>query len=183
MLLAAPQQLVDYASAYHIELGIERMWPVDRPGRDIDTTSFNVLVGRGLFDQEWLVWRAGVTGTYATGSIMQLDEHFHDVRLYNSAVGLGPVGLLRLQTPELARLRLSLEGSGGFIVYSEHFPAGGDIYNFMWRAGLSLEARISARCSLGLGYRVMHVSNGQGLGPQNPSYEARGFSLWFGWIP
>lgn len=162
---------------FHVEIAVEHLWPVD-DARRIHTTSVNAWIGRGLLHQSFLAWRAGITATYATGDIVQLDDRLREVRFDNTALGVGPVLALRLQTPEIGRLVLGVEGSGGFIVYSHHFPAGGDVYNFMWRAGPSLECHVADRWWIGAGYRVMHVSNGQGLGPQNPSYEAHGAVVW-----
>jgi len=140
-----------------------------------------VLIGRQVFETCCFAWRAGITATSATGYIVQFDEHLHDTQLESNAVGIGPTAVLRLQTPELARWVLSFEGSGAFILYSRHFPAGGDVYNFMWRAGPSLSYRFDDTWSAGAGARVMHVSNGQGLTPKNPSYAALGVTLWLAW--
>lgn len=159
------------------EAGVEHLWP-NHLDRQIATTSANLLVGRNLWRRRWLAWRAGLTLTYANGYILQFDERFRDVRFDTSAGGVGPAGSLRLQTPEQAGLRLALEASGGLLLYTRRFPAGGDIYNFMWRVGPSLEARVGRSFRLGAGIRWMHVSNGQGLRPQNPAYNSRGLSIW-----
>jgi len=162
------------------EIASEYLWPIDE-GRQIDTVSVHALVGDGILGASWISWRAGLTVTYAWGHIVQLDDQLREVRSDNAAAGLGPVGLLRLQTPELARLSVGAEASGGVLLYTSGFPAGGDIYNFMGRAGLLLEGRVADAIWLGGGYHVMHVSNGQGLGPHNPSYEAQGVALWLSW--
>jgi hypothetical protein len=162
-----------------VEAGVEHLWPV-HADRQIATTSANVVLGAGVFGSRWLVWRAGLTLTYAEGYIVQWNEHFRDVRFDTSAGGLGPVVLLRVQAPELARVKIAFEGSGAVLLYTRGFPAGGDRYNFMWRAGPSLEAHLSGSYWLGAGLRWMHVSNGQGLVPRNPAYNARGVSVWLG---
>ncbi len=176
MAAALPPPLPD---RFHVEAAVEHLWPID-DSRRIKTTSANAWIGRGILHQSWLAWRAGVTATWATGYILQFDDQFRDIRFDNAAAGVGPSLALRLQTPELARLVVGVEGSGGLIFYTRRFPAGGDIYNFMWRAGPSIECHVAERWWLGAGFRVMHVSNGQGLGPQNPSYEARGAVIWLG---
>lgn len=63
------------------------------------------------------------------------------------------------------------------IVYDQDFPAGGDRYNFMWRLGPSLSYRVADSYVVGVSYRWMHVSNGRGVTPEDPSYEAEGLSL------
>ena len=114
-------------------------------GDGFQTTSANAWVGRGILHQSWLAWRAGVTATWATGYILQFDDQFRDVRFDNAAAGVGPSFALRLQTPGFARLVVGVEGSGGLIFDTRHFPAGGDIYNFMRRAGPSIERHVAER--------------------------------------
>ncbi len=158
------------------ELEAEYLAPT-HDDRQIRTLSLHARVGRKLLGLSWLSWRAGVTLTTAWGNIVQLDESFRDVRRESSATGAGPTGSLRLSSPPLWGLSLGADASGGLLLYSREFPAGGDVYNFMWRAGLFVEER-AAPVWLGAGLHVMHVSNGQGLGPHNPSYEARGVGMW-----
>lgn len=159
-----------------VEVALERLWPA-HADRQITTTSLDLLWG-GARQSPWLSWRAGVTATRADGYIVQFDEHFEGVRLESPAWGLGPTGLLRAQTPEWARTRIELVGSGSLVLYTRRFPAGGDIYDFMWRGGPALEIRAGRRLSVGASLLWMHVSNGQGLRPINPAYNARGLSLW-----
>ena len=49
----------------------------------------------------------------------------------------------------------------------------------MWRAGPLLEYKVGSSKRLGLGYQWAHISNGQGLATQNPSYDARGAAVTF----
>jgi len=70
-----------------------------------------------------------------------------------------------------------LDVCGAFILYDEEFPAGGEHYNFMWRAGPTLSYSFGHAYGIGVSYRWMHVSNGQGLTPNNPSYEAKGIGI------
>ena len=169
---AAPAQ-----RGWAVELGAEHLWPT-KADRQITTTSLDLVVGRAAFDSCCLVWRAGLTATAASGHILQYGEDFREVRLDSDGLGIGPTGIVRLQTPELLRLTLSFEGSVAFIVYDRPFPAGGDWYDFMLRVGPSLGYRIDSSWSVAAGVRWMHVSNGQGLTPKNPSYEGRGLVLW-----
>lgn len=166
-----------HAEGLRAEGQAEYLWPT-HADREISTVSLHALLGQGFFSQSWLSWRAGLTTSYAWGNIEQLDDQFRSIHYDNAALGVGPVGLLRLQTPPLARLSVGGDASGGLLLYTQHFPAGGDVYNFMWRAGVLLEYRASAAVWAGAGFHVMHVSNGQGLGPHNPSYEGRGVAFW-----
>jgi hypothetical protein len=164
-------------SELRLEVETEYLWP-SKIDREIDTGSVHLVVGR---EDAWFGWRAGATATHASGHIIQLDDELSRVRHDSAAGGIGPVGLVRIATPELARIRVALEGSGGLLLYTRAFPAGGSLYNFMWRVGPSIEIRVRDAQWLGLGLRWMHVSNGQGLGPDNPSYEGLGATAWLGW--
>ena len=114
---------------------------------------------------------------YAWGDITQLGEAFREVELQNSAYGIGPVAVVRLTPVQLRRFSLLLDVSGAFILYSQDFPAGGDFYNFMWRAGPALAYELSHEYGVSIRYSWMHVSNGQGFDQDNPSYDARGVSV------
>jgi hypothetical protein len=160
---------------FKIETELEYLAPKDK-SRDIQTVLVNVFVGAEK--EFWKFLRlsiyGGVTLNYAWGNITQWDSNFQDVVYPNNAFGAGPVFLLRVEPVITKELSVSFDASGGFILYTSHFPAGGDIYNFMWRMGPSLIYSLSEQYSLSAGARWMHVSNGQGLNYHNPSYEAVG---------
>lgn len=159
-----------------MEFGLEYLWPISGD-RQIQTASIDFLVGKEFCQKTHISLYAGATLTRAWGHILQFNEFFQDVRYDNSAYGIGPNFLMRWAPIRLKRLSLSLDTSGGIIIYSEDFPAGGDFYNFMWRIGPSLLYQITSSSTLVLGYKWMHVSNGQGMTDKNPSYEGRGLSL------
>ncbi len=152
--------------------------------RDIRTTNLNAYARiRGL-SSDILSVCAGFTATYAVGDITQLEGEIElgtlrEVNYDTRAGGLGPGLLVDLRLWRSRRLSAHLSGSGSLIVYSRDFPAGGDKYNFMWRGGPALRYHIGNGRRVGLGYQWMHVSNGQGVGSRNPSYEAQGFALQY----
>lgn len=158
------------------ETGTEYLTPTKRDRR-IQTISQNVYLGVEFFKKIHFSVYVGITLTYAWGYILQWDEHFNDVRHNNSAAGAGPVFLLRLEPLIYHRVSLSGDFSGGIIFYSGSFPYGGDIYNFMLRAGGSVKYRFNRKLAVSLDGKWMHVSNAQGLNPHNPSYEGAGISL------
>lgn len=67
--------------------------------------------------------------------------------------------------------------STAVLIYDRPFPAGGDHYNGMFQIGPSFSFTPARGHTLTLGYRWMHVSNGQGLGAHNPAYEGKGVVL------
>ena len=145
--------------------------------RQIKTTSVHFLYGWQYFQKTPLTIYVGTTLTYAYGSIIQLDENFNDVISKNNAFGIGPVFNIQFEPFIFEGFSISPYFSGGFILYSEKFPHGGDIYNFIWKAGGSLHYRLNNKFKINLSLIWMHVSNGQGLTPKNPSYEGFGINL------
>ena len=163
-----PPPLVDVAAAYYV--------PTDE-NRAVNSVFVNAAIGVDLLPSIGFSAFGGVTLTYATGHIVQWNDYFEDVRYETEAAGVGPIFLLRWAPLRIAGVALAAEMVGGVVLYSNDFPAGGDIYNFTWRFGGSLSYQVDDELMISAGVRWMHVSNGQGLGPQNPSYEGVGFPI------
>jgi lipid A 3-O-deacylase len=118
----------------------------------------------------------GLTITRSWGSI----DRWGLIDPDSSAFGIGPVYLVRKQWWRKEKWRLITDFSGGFILYSDNFPAGGTNYNFMWRLGPRIIYNIDNQTSWNFGYTLMHVSNGQIVyrdPSPNPGYNAGGFTL------
>jgi lipid A 3-O-deacylase len=158
------------------ETGLELMMPYDK-SRQINTISENFLFGAQFFKKWHLQILTGITTTYAYGNIIQWNQSFKDTTYQNNAFGAGPVLQIRIEPLVIKRFSISLDVGTGLIVYSSRFPYGGDYYNFMSRVGASLIYQINNKFSIGVSGKWMHVSNGQGLGSFNPSYEAAGMSV------
>lgn len=159
--------------------GIEYIYPKDRNDRLIETVSTNSLLGLECLRKPMPILSiyGGLTCTYAWGNIRQWQDTMK-VKYNERVFGAGPVFLLRLEPVHIRKkLFISADFSGGFIFYSQHFPTGGDFYNFMWRWGISANYWINDKYAIGATYKFMHVSNGQGIGQQNPSYEGRGVEI------
>jgi hypothetical protein len=95
----------------------------------------------------------------------------------SSAVGFGPVYMVRNEKFHSGKLSAVVDMSGGLIVYDKAFPEGGKNYNFMWRIGPQVIYKFSENASFNIGYIGMHVSNG--LKTHNPSYNAHGATVGF----
>jgi lipid A 3-O-deacylase len=156
-----------------IEIELEYLYSCDS-ARNIDTLSLNILKASSGNDR--VSFYKGITITRAYGNITHLG-----VVSNSSAFGIGPVYMLRYKLKQWNQSTFSLDMSGGLIIYSEDFPAGGDFYNFMWRIGPKYTCHIGDNCLLNIEYKIMHVSNGQWSGSvetsHNPAYNASGFSL------
>lgn len=166
-----------------IQLSIEDLWPISAD-RDIRTINLNAYYPIKEFDLIDLSIQFGLTATYANGETTQLEGEpsegtLRQVEYDNEALGLGPVIQAELCVWPGESFSLHFDASGGFILYNKDFPAGGDRYNFMWRAGPMFRYALTTDMQLGLGWQWMHVSNGQGSGPENPSYDAMGLKLQF----
>jgi hypothetical protein len=162
---------------------IEYLTPTDE-SRDIRTTNIDLGYLLTRVEKVNLSICACLTATYATGNITQLDGSLESgtlktVRYDNSAFGLGPGLLASFTLWRISMFSIHLNGRGNFLVYNKKFPAGGEHYNFMWRGGPSLEYEIGKSKVIGVGYHWAHVSNGQGVGAQNPSYDAAGVIVTF----
>ena len=164
-------------------IAMEYLYPTE-DSRNIETTNLNAYIRIKKPKNVNLSILAGLTATYATGDITQLEGEFSEGTLRetnykNTAVGIGPGILLDLRLWQGNKFSLHLDGSGSLIFYSEDFPAGGDRYNFMWRGGPVIRYDIGNGHDIGLGYLWMHVSNGKGLSADNPSYDAKGLGLQY----
>lgn len=158
-----------------IEIGIEYCEPLEED-RHIETISVNVLVPiHQKTGSKSLEFYKGITLTRPWGSI-----HCKEIDPDSSAFGVGPVYCARKQWTLGDKWQIVTDFSGGLIIYSDNFPAGGDIYNFMWRLGPKLVYRVSDGLDWIVGYELMHVSNGQlsnTTPSHNPSYNAGGFTI------
>lgn len=162
-------------------MSFEYLQPVD-DDRDIETFNIDFTSHLIRLDNINLSLYLGITGTYAHGSITQLEGSLgagtlKEVHLANAAYGLGPGLLMKFKLLEANKLSAHLQASGHLMIYNERFPAGGDYYNYMWRGGPLIEYEMGGLSALGLSYQRAHVSNGQGLTARNPSYNAHGFAL------
>lgn len=155
--------------------GIDRLAPL-HADRQIHTSSLQWRGREKSLVDGRVSLRLGATLSRATGHITQPGAA-GPVLSDSPAWGLGPAVEGRLAVLEHAGWRLGLEGSAAVLLYDRRFPAGGDRYNGMFQFGATLGHRLPGGGQIEAGWRWMHVSNGQGLGPQNPSYEARGLSL------
>jgi lipid A 3-O-deacylase len=159
-----------------LELGLEYYSP-SHWNRQIKTININGLVGKEFIPVIGLQIFAGVTITHAWGNTIMVNEFLKEEQYETSAMGIGPISLLRLQPLAVGNFSVSIDALGGIILYNKSFPPRGDIYNFMFRLGGTITFYIGNNLSFNLGLRRMHISNGQGVGPFNPFYEGEGLSL------
>lgn len=159
-----------------LDVSLEFLRPT-KGNRPIDTFSADVGVLRTVHPASGLSLGVALTATHAHGHIIQLTETLQSVRYETSAFGIGPVVRARWQPIRVGDVALGADISAGLLLYSERFPAGGDHYNGMLRIGPVVSAQVSPRDQVTIAAKWMHVSNGQGLGAHNPSYEAAAITM------
>jgi hypothetical protein len=154
--------------------------------RQIHSAFLDATVGVELWAPLGVSIHGGLMGTVAWGHILQWGEDWTHVRYDTLAGGVGAMFTLRVEPFRplcpggCAGFSLSLDVTGAIVLYTSDFPPGGRLYNFVWRPlGGTLGYAVTPRWRIDLGVHWMHVSNGQGLGPEarNPSYEGVGATL------
>jgi hypothetical protein len=164
------------SSNYFLEFGLEYYSP-SHWNRQIKTINLNGFIGKEFIPPIGLQIFAGATITHAWGNTIMVNEFLKEAQYETSAMGIGPVVLLRLQPVTIGNFAFSIDALGGIILYNKSFPPRGDIYNFMFRLGGTIGFYLGHDFSINLGLRRMHISNGQGVGYFNPFYEGEGLSL------
>jgi lipid A 3-O-deacylase len=173
--------LIDAPHERISELGIDRLEPT-KDDRRITTTNLQVYFLQKRYEPLRLKVRLGAMLTRPTGAITQLfgtweEGTLHSETLASSAWGAGPSAEARFELLRGERATLNVDLGTALLLYDRPFPAGGDHYNGMFQLGPSVSFTPAPAHTLTLGYRWVHVSNGQGLGPHNPAYEAKGLTL------
>jgi len=158
------------------ELGVEYLWPTNQERR-IQTTALNILWRYGYYNDLLVSVYSGLTFNYAWGNSIQKDLDGREIEHSESALGIGPLLHFRWAPVSLDNLTFSMDANGGIIFHNKEFPAGGDLYNFIWRIGPSIQFQLQNKEALIFGLRIMHVSNGQGATRDNPAYNAAGICL------
>ncbi len=161
-----------------IEIGPEFIWPSSNY-QTIHTTSLNALFWTNYFKKAKLNIDVGLTATYAWGTSLDWYTSTNNNLVYikTAAFGAGPVLKFSQNIFEMNRFSVSGTASAGAIFYGKNFPPGGDLYNFMLRAGVDFGYKMNENITLKLCTKWMHVSNGQGSGPHNPYYEGYGLGV------
>ena len=86
----------------------------------------------------------------------------------------GELGMRLVPFPR-GSVRPYLRASGGMLLFlREPFLPGGDVYDFILQLGAGLEVPLGERLALFGDLHVVHLSNGQGLGPFNPAFTGEG---------
>ena len=136
---------------------------------------YNLHVFRQYKEMHGMSLHWGLTVTRPVGSWAEKDAP--DVRLDSGAVGVGPSYMVRWTKPLGKKWEVSLDLTGGLMVYNKVHPAHTRNYDFMWRIGPRLTYNFNDRNALSIAYLGHHVSNGQRT--KNPGYNGVGVSIGY----
>ena len=136
---------------------------------------YNLHVFRQYKEMHGMSLHWGLTVTRPLGSWAEKDAP--DVRLDSGAVGVGPSYMVRWTKPLGKKWEVSLDLTGGLMVYNKVHPAHTRNYDFMWRIGPRLTYHFNDRNALSIAYLGHHVSNGQRT--KNPGYNGVGVSIGY----
>ena len=167
-----------YLSQYNYCVGIDYYKPTES-NREIRSSFASFLIGKEFINQLHYSLYAGLAATFAKGNIIQWDDNLKDVKYDTTACGIGPMAQVKVDFLRFNSFYINGNFSFGIICYNKKFPPGGDIYNFFRKTGVSFGLIFNDRVSAELGIRKLHVSNGQGVGAHNPSYEGIGAGFEF----
>ena len=136
---------------------------------------YNLHVFRQYKEMHGMSLHWGLTVTRPVGSWAEKDAP--TVRLDSGAVGVGPSYMVRWTKPLGQKWEVSLDVTGGLMVYNKVHPAHTRSYDFMWRIGPRLTYNFNDRNALSVAYLGHHVSNGQRT--KNPGYNGVGVSIGY----
>lgn len=173
--------LVDSPASRINELGIDSYEPLNSD-RQLNLTNANVYFLQKELKTIGLTLKLGATLSRATGHITQLEEidgtGFLRSQQYDSpAWGIGPSIEARFKVFESSRARLTMDLSASGMLYDREFPAGGLRYNGMFQIGPTMDVTFGKGHTLSVGAKWLHLSNGHGLTPRNPSFEGSGITV------
>lgn len=173
-------QPVDAATnANAVSVYVESFQPKDSL-RDIRVNVLNVEYERRIQYDALSRLGAGaiVSGYAANGTSYDPGKLFSepDGGVYPvDTTGWGLQGLLRLYVIDEPRFTLFVEGAAGIAFFDDQFPPQGTKLNFTRRYGAGGTFKVSDRFEVMGGYRVAHISNGNGDGaPDNPAWDGHG---------
>ena len=136
---------------------------------------YNLHVFRQYKEMHGMSLHWGLTVTRPVGS--WAEKSAPTVRLDSGAVGVGHSYMVRWTKPLGQKWEVSLDVTGGLMVYNKVHPAHTRSYDFMWRIGPRLTYNFNDRNALSVAYLGHHVSNGQRT--KNPGYNGVGVSIGY----
>ena len=130
--------------------------------------SIEVFDGRNEFGNYFYDGLAVILSLHATAFRGSRD----DVSVDTEAVG--GACMLRWHFVNQSRFSIYLDYGYGILMAHESFPPAGTKFNFSRQYGLGLTVKIRDWVHGVFGFRQLHISNGKGIVPNNPSFDGAG---------
>ena len=146
----------------------------NRQNRDIDLQVASIALAAHMlhgweFQFDGVALRAHGYRTPSTGGLTP--------EIPSNAAALGGGPLARWNFLQFRRLRSFVEAGGDFILFDRPWPAQGTINDFFLRAGGGIGARMSDSYWIEAVFHFAHISNGECVCANNPTWNGRGLSL------
>lgn len=123
--------------------------------------------------------RVAVSADFA----LTLPHGVHDTRDARTGGGGGGVRWRWHLLPDRPLFDPFFDLIGGVVVHAAEWPPGGSHYILRRGVGLGLTLNPTPTLAISLGVRQQHLSNGQGLGAHNPSFDGLGGFVGVGFLP
>ena len=144
-------------------------------GSDIRTASVTQINAQA---DCYLFHRIALSGTLFL-SIPRGEHVIESVEYSANTIGAGLSGGIRIELLNLSYHNFYVEGYEGMIFTKDAFPPKGTPWNFIARFGFGYTVNLAEKRYLIFGWRWMHISNGTGFVPSNPSYDGNGLYIGF----
>jgi len=163
----------DGGPEHHLATTLEYWRPDDPDRRDIDMVALTAEYQLRFRHELLRPFSVGASASLvqANGTVI-LDDGPDAVALDSDTTGASLALSWRVHGFENARTAMWFDLSGGVLWTADDFPTGGSDLNGIFRSGIGFSHRMNEALSLVGGLRYGHVSNGSGLGAQNPAYDA-----------
>ena len=139
--------------------------------RDIWTSQLNTDVGYYLLKDLAVI---GNLALFAANGNRFLDSDPTMTPMDADTFGGGFGGMLHLDVITIDSWSLFLDAGVGMLFTTDDFPPRGTAWNFKYRYGFGIAAPLDDNLNLIAGFRRLHISNGKGIVPGNPSYDGNG---------
>ncbi|MFY9676179.1 MAG: hypothetical protein WAK13_17095 [Terriglobales bacterium] len=166
------------ANEFALETDLQYYEPApgfDRQNRDIDLAVVRAALA-AHFREGW-EFQFDVQALRARGTAILSSTPPIPPPVPSNAVALGAGPGARWNFLQFSRCRLFLDAQGDLILNDRPFPTHGSSYDFFLRAGGGLSIRLNDSYWLEPDFRFAHISNGQGFGSGNPTWNGRGLSI------
>ncbi|MFI5221650.1 MAG: acyloxyacyl hydrolase [Bacteroidia bacterium] len=163
---------------YNFEISGEYYFPASYM-RNVKSDFISVLIGKNIHSNTGAHYsiNAGFFSIAAQGSTLETDLSNKEYTFLTSVKGMGPMVLGRVELVESNKFYFTGDFSTGMAFFDNKFPPQADYYDWVLKLGLGLGYHFNKHFSALLSARFMHLSNGKGFGPQNPTYEGYGYSF------